>query len=60
MRLFLMLVTPAGADNLKALGIVPEGWRNHNVKITPSATRMPNTSVSSLYVNLFIIVSSFV
>ena len=48
---------PAGVGSFSVSEKVPEGWRSHNVKITTRATTMPSTSVSSLYVNLFIMVS---
>jgi len=57
MVLFLTVEMPAWVGSFNLSGKVPEGWRSHNVKITSSATTMPNTSVSSLYVNLLFMVS---
>ena len=56
MVLFLTVEMPACVGNFSVSEKVPEGWRTHNVKITSRATTMPNTSVSSLYVNLLIMV----
>jgi len=56
MELFLTVEMPARVGSFSLSEKVPEGWRSHNVKITSSATKMPNTSVSSLYVNLLIMV----
>jgi len=57
MVLFLTVEMPAWVGSFSRSEKVPEGWRNHNIKTTISATTMPNTSVSSLYVNLLIMVS---
>ena len=57
MVLFLTVEMPACVGSFSLSEKVPDGWRTHNVKITSRATTMPNTSVSSLYVNLLIMVS---
>ena len=57
MLLFLTVEIPAGVGSFSVSEKMPGGWRIHNVKITTRATTMPITSVSSLYVNLFIMVS---